>query len=199
MTTTTGKEKVLVIPANLAESLCNYKAWGQPSPILEQIILQSHTFRERDEAETNFEFKQVIPYVIVTHGGCAYLLSQRTSKGNEKRLHEKFTLGHGGHINPDDMYGHSPLVENIKRELREEFALNYTACKPVGLINDNSNEVGKVHMGLVYLMESTSSVVLPEQDRHRPQWVPINALSQYYERMESWSQIVYDNVIQPRI
>lgn len=200
---TTNIEKVLVISKGLAESLCNYEVWGKPSPILEQVILQNHTFRERPEAETNFEFKQVIPYVVVRHSPTkSYLLSQRLSKQAEKRLHDKFTLGQGGHINPEDMFGKSPLVENIKRELHEEFAMGYTGCSVVGLINDDSNEVGKVHLGLVYLMESTCCVVkvgAEEKDHHRPEFLPVARLAEYYDRMESWSQIVYDRIIQPSI
>ncbi len=91
-------EQVLVIPADLAGALCNYQVFGPSSPILEKIILDNHTFRAREEAETNTKFKQVIPYVMVRHGD-HYLLTQRTSKQQETRLHGKFSIGIGGHIN----------------------------------------------------------------------------------------------------
>lgn len=207
-------EQVLVIPANLAEALCNYKTFGPTSPVLESIILQNHSFREREEAEKNFEFKQVIPYVMVLHtGACAvgpaccvatetkYLLSQRTSKQQEARLHNKYSLGQGGHINDLDMgnSSRSPIMAGLLREVAEEFHLGEIKdCAPIGTINDNSSEVSRVHFGLVYMVRVDSlDFSVAEAGKHTAQWATKADLEVYYDRMENWSQVLMDHVIAP--
>lgn len=204
-------EQVLVIPAALAEALANYKVFGPTSPILEKLILDNHSFREREEAETNFNFKQVIPYVLVCHTEACkitekfslsvpamYLLSQRTSQQQEKRLHSKYSIGQGGHINRLDFDGsHGPIINGLMREVFEEFALGRaTECAPVGVINDNSTEVGKVHLGLAYTLRVDSlKFEVAEHGKHTAAWATKEGLEAHYDRMERWSQVLMDHVI----
>ncbi len=187
--------------------------WGPPSPILEAIILQNKSFRDREEAETNLQFKQVIPYILVVHAGnivitnrglgatdARYLLSQRTSQQQEKRLHNKFSIGQGGHINELDFTGRwSPIFNGLMREAQEEYTLeDIRDCVPVGLINDNSNDVGKVHLGLVYMLRVGSlAFKVAEQGKHIAQWATKADLEAHYDKMESWSQVVMDHLIRP--
>jgi len=196
------KEQVLVIPAGLAETLCNYQVFGPSSPILEKIILDNHSFRDREEAEQNFAFKQVIPYIVVVHGE-NYLLTQRTKAQQEKRLHDKFSIGQGGHINELDFKGTSTpgnpsvIVNALLRELREEFHLGgITECVPLGLINDNSSEVGRVHLGLPYRVTLDSAEFhVAERGKHIAWWATAKELEEHYEAMEDWSKRLVEHVV----
>lgn len=164
--------------------------------------MASHSFRDREEAETNFQFKQVIPYIVVRHKD-QYLVSQRTSQQQETRLHNLFSIGQGGHITVHDfstgthLDASDPILAGLMRELREEFTLGPEhGCNCIGLINDNSNEVGKVHFGLVYeLRVSTPLLEVAEKGKHIADWGSVATVRSYYSRMENWSKIVVDNLI----
>ena len=192
------KENVLVIPTALAAELCPTQ-FGKPRPELERTILGSHSFRDREEAETNFSFKQVIPYIVVVNraGEAQYLLTQRTSQQQETRLHNKFSIGQGGHINDHDFKSKDPILTGLMREVREEFKLapEY-GCSMIGLINDNSSEVAMVHFGLVYELRVSSLLLeVAEQGKHVAQWADVQTLRRHYEVMENWSKLVMDHVI----
>lgn len=208
-------EQVMVIPANLAESLCNYKVFSQPSPILEKIILDSCSFRTRSETETNYGFKQVIPYVMIVHAGAVYvhedgaessstryLLAQRTTKQQEKRLHNLHSLGQGGHINESDMRNGTddPITSGLMREIQEEFHLSDVRERAlIGAINDNSNDVGRVHLGLLYMLRVGSlAFSVAEEGARTAQWVTADDLQRDHASMENWSKIIYDHVILKR-
>ena len=160
-------------------------------------ILKNQLFMLRDEAEYNFEHKQVIPYVTVRHNN-DYLLLQRTAQQSEKRLHNKYSLGIGGHINPvDDMEEENIIITSLYRELNEEVLVNdQDGLSFIGIINDESNSVSKVHLGLLYVLEaSTRKFKVLETDKMTAQWVPENDLKNYYDGLETWSQVVYDHYI----
>jgi predicted NUDIX family phosphoesterase len=151
----------------------------------------------RDEAEYNFEHKQVIPYVTVRHNN-DYLLLQRTKQQSEKRLHNKYSLGIGGHINPlDDMDEENIIIKSLYRELNEEVLVkDQDGLSFIGIINDESNSVSRVHLGLFYVLEaSTPEFRVLETDKMTAQWVPEKDLKEYYEGLETWSQVVYDHYI----
>jgi predicted NUDIX family phosphoesterase len=155
------------------------------------LISTRHFFLDRDVAEVSPQYKQIIPYVIVRCGE-DYFVLQRTSKQTESRLHHKVSLGIGGHINP----GHT-LLEGLEKELAEEvdvdtdFKLDFA-----GILNDDSTEVGRVHLGAVYLLEAaTRDVRVRETEKMTGEWMPRAALAPLRERMETWSQIVYDQLI----
>ena len=160
-------------------------------------ILNNLSFMLRDEAEYDFEHKQVIPYVTIRHNN-DYLLLQRTAKQSEKRLHNKYSLGIGGHINPlDDMEEENIIITSLYRELNEEVHVNdQGGLSFIGIINDESNSVSKVHLGLLYVLEAaTPEFKVLETDKMTAQWVPEKELNKYYEGLETWSQVVYDHYI----
>jgi len=160
-------------------------------------ILKNQSFMLRDKAEYNFEHKQVIPYVTVRHNN-DYLLLQRTAQQAEKRLHNKYSLGIGGHINPvDDMEKENIIITSLYRELNEEVLVNdHGGLSFIGIINDESNSVSRVHLGLLYVLEtSTTEFKVLETDKMTAQWVPGKELKKYYDGLETWSQVVYDHYI----
>lgn len=159
------------------------------------LIESSHFFIPRVEAESSPQYRQIIPYVVVTHGRKVFTM-RRTSKQNESRLHEKVSIGVGGHINP----GHN-LLAGLKKELEEEVAVprSYT-LDFLGILNDESTEVSRVHLGVVYMLRSRSSRVhVRETEKMTGSWVAREELAVLRDAMESWSQIVYDEAIVPGV
>jgi predicted NUDIX family phosphoesterase len=133
---------------------------------LEDVVQRSGFFVERSKAELNPDWKQVIPYNVVVCGSQVLLL-KRTKAGGEARLHHKLTIGVGGHLNPEDLdettNSRNPIPRGTGRELAEELALDGSfELEPVGLINDDSNPVGAVHVGLVQLVRVQGTVEIRE-------------------------------------
>jgi predicted NUDIX family phosphoesterase len=155
------------------------------------LIAANHVFIPRAKAEVSPEWKQIIPYVVIRHGD-EYFVLQRTAKQTESRLHHKVSLGIGGHINP----GHS-LMEGLRKELDEEVAVDTAYdLRFVGILNDDSTDVGRVHLGAVYVLDAGArSVTVKETEKMTSRWMPRAELKSVREAMESWSQIVYDEFV----
>lgn len=156
-----------------------------------ELIEREHTFLDRPVAEVSEEWRQIIPYVVIRHGDDVFVL-ERTPKQTEARLHHKLSLGIGGHINP----GHN-LMAGLRKELDEEVEVGCEyALTFAGILNDESTEVGRVHLGAVFLLEaSTPTVTVLETEKMHGSWRPRTALAEAREAMESWSQVVYDELL----
>ena len=155
-------------------------------------INDRHFFIDRAEAEVSPHFKQIIPYVIIRSGQSFYLL-QRTPKQTEARLHHKLSLGIGGHINPDT----PELLDGLGKELEEEVDLggDYDLTF-AGILNDDTTEVGSVHLGAVFVLDSHDrDVRVRETEKMTGRWASRAELAGHREAMETWSQIVYDALI----
>lgn len=122
------------------------------SSLEQKLNPESCWFIPRKLAEENENFLQIIPYVMVQKENGKVLIYQRVSNGNEQRLKSKWSIGVGGHINLSDNTKLDHIVSNAcLRELKEEF--NITDFKKLELIDilyDDSNSVGRVHLGLIY-------------------------------------------------
>lgn len=159
--------------------------------ILERFESQ-HFFVARPVAEVSPEYKQIIPYVVIRQAG-AYFLLERTTKQTEARLHHKLSLGIGGHINPD-----TPTIRGgLQKELDEEVSVAAPyALTFIGLINDDSTDVGRVHLGAVYVLDiERRDVTVLETEKMSGSWVEVDDLAASREGMETWSQLVYDRYI----
>jgi predicted NUDIX family phosphoesterase len=120
-------------------------------PIRDTILARAE-FIERSQAERDFTRKQIIPYVVLRHQD-KFLLIRRTKQQAEKRLHDKCSLGIGGHINATDQTETDLLEAGMRRELNEEIQVKQEkSCQLIGIINDDTTEVDQVHLGLVYLL-----------------------------------------------
>jgi predicted NUDIX family phosphoesterase len=160
-------------------------------------ILDNKSFMQRDKAEYDFQHKQVIPYVIIRHG-VNYLLLKRSTGQTEKRLHNKYSLGIGGHINPASSINEDNIIiKGLYRELNEEVSVRDPGhLQFIGIINDESNSVSRVHLGLLYVLEVPSQdYEVLEKEKMTAQWVAESDIKQYYNGLETWSQIVYDQYI----
>lgn len=151
-----------------------------------------HIFLARPVAEVSPQYKQIIPYVVIRHGD-SYFLLKRTTKQTEARLHHKLSLGIGGHINPDT----PTILGGLQKELEEEVHVDSPyGLTFVGLINDDTTDVGKVHLGVVYeLVPFEPHVTVRETEKMTGEWVRAADLAPMREAMETWSQLVYDQHI----
>jgi predicted NUDIX family phosphoesterase len=87
-------------------------------------------------------------------------LVRRTNGQSEARLHGAWSIGLGGHVEPADGLaagdGAAFFAGALARELAEELAVRGPALPKaafLGLLNDDSTDVGRVHAGLVYRLE----------------------------------------------
>ncbi len=151
---------------------------------------------DRDEAEVNPQFKQIIAYAIFRHEG-RILAYARTPKGGEVRLHNKMSLGIGGHINPIDGLTDSidTYLAGMEREVREEIRFSGGATHRLyAVINDDTNDVGSVHLGMVHLFELDTEDVAPNEKALAE--LAFHSLDELagplYERLETWSAICVD-------
>jgi predicted NUDIX family phosphoesterase len=164
----------------------------------QRVIRERHFFKPRAEVETDPNFQQIIPYVVFRHGD-RYLLTHRLRASSEKRLRKQYSLGVGGHINPGDLEGGDPILDGLKREWAEEVVYGGRfEARLLGLLNEESSPVSKVHLGVVFLVEGDSpDIQIRETDKLAGELLTLDEMRMYYLAMESWSQIVYDNLAAP--
>lgn len=169
-------------------------------PINEKSIISTITrhqdYMSRSLAEHDPRYKQIIPYLVFTHED-SYFLMQRRSTASETRLRNKFSLGIGGHVRQEDLAAGSTLFDFARREFDEE--INYQGgltIEPIGLLNDDTNEVGKVHVGLVMLIHGTTPHISIKSELKSGELVSLEACKARYQDLEQWSQIVVDYMSQ---
>jgi len=194
----TAIEQVMVVERErLAPFLIEYGFVRERLDEALDAILDGHFFLDRPTAEVSPQYKQIIPYVVIRHDG-SYFLLQRTQKQTEARLHHKLSLGIGGHINPDTPPNLlDGLIQGLMKELEEEVhvAGDYDLTF-VGILNDDTTEVGSVHLGAVYVLDAHDpNVTVRETEKMTGRWAALSELPELRERMETWSQIVYDSVL----
>jgi len=194
------EELVLVYPTDELWKLMTYKKKGLIKGNSEALkkIVQDGLFLRRSELEEDPSFKQIISYAIISNKDSFYLFRRRSGQ-TEKRLHNKFSLGVGGHMNPDGSMEPKTqyLINELKRELYEEVRLP-NGCliediEFIGFINDDSIPVGRVHIGLLYNIHvSNKEVYINEKDKMTAAWIDKSDLAEFYEGMETWSKIIFD-------
>ena len=156
-----------------------------------EIIKTKQEFMWRSQMEEDPSYKQIIPYLVFSYEGKLFLM-QRKSSSSETRLSSKFSLGIGGHIREEDLTGKT-IFDWATREFNEE--VNYNGelkIKPLGLLNDDTNAVGQVHIGFVFLLEGNSDQINIKSELKQGNLVSLEECKDYYDSMETWSQIVFD-------
>lgn len=184
-------ERILVVERN---NLFAHESWqGLNQKSLESfltIIQEKKEFKWRSQMENDPTYKQIIPYLIFQYHN-TYFLMQRHAQASEKRLKNKYSLGIGGHIREEDLKG-STIFEWAQREFHEE--VNYQGAltiKPLGILNDDSNTVGQVHVGLVLLLEGSSNNISIKSELQSGMLCSHETCKQYTSDMENWSQIIF--------
>jgi predicted NUDIX family phosphoesterase len=170
---------------------------GWAHEMLLRRIRERGFFIERRRAEEDSTFKQIIPYCVVRHEEDVLLLRRLKTQG-EKRLHNKLSIGVGGHINPVDVEG--DLLElGCEREMVEEIAIGGRYRKRVvGFINDDATAVGSVHFGVVYRVDlEDRSVQVREAKMMEGSLTPIaevRHLAATGAEFETWSFLVLSRI-----
>ena len=202
-------EHVLVVPTERFESLGHFQGFcGEVDRYLHELLRPANvSFRPRSEMEDDPSFKQLIPYVIFRHtdpGGRESVFQYTRGKGQgEERLHRKRSIGVGGHISAADVQAvgqPGAYQEGIRRELDEEMVVetDYTE-RCVGLINDDLTEVGRVHLGVVHLMEVQSPNIRPrESEITEAGFRPVDQMLADQDGFENWSKICLASLFGPK-
>lgn len=187
-------EQVLVLPREHVPGGCDFSGVRAADAAvltgLRAAVAAYGTFLERPAAEEDPTYKQVIPYVVVRDGAHIFL-TERTTAGGDARLHGKASIGVGGHLNPVDE-GEDPLTDGLRREWSEELIVDWQPdFQLVGLINDDSNPVGSVHLGVVFTVEAQGrDVTVRERDKLIGRWATVDEVRSAWDRLETWSQLV---------
>ncbi len=196
-------EQVLVVPRAAFEAVGAFNGVRlNPQDYLNAFLKPGVAhFMDRELAEQSPEFKQLIAYAIFCHKG-RVLAYSRTAKGNETRLHDKWSLGIGGHINPIDGLAEnlSTYLAGVEREIREEITFSGSACQQLyAVINDDTNEVGSVHLGIVHRFDLDSEEVCAnEKALANLGFRELDELAgPLYEKLETWSAICVDALRRP--
>lgn len=157
-------------------------------PLLDAIKAYGE-FRPRNEVELDPSFKQVIPYLVLRDGERLFLM-KRTKAGGDERLHDRYSIGIGGHVNPDD----GGVAGGLVREWSEEIAADFTPdFEPVGLLNDDDNSVGAVHLGLVYAADAVGRPVeIRETHKLSGAFATFAEIAEVQDRLETWSALLFD-------
>jgi predicted NUDIX family phosphoesterase len=157
---------------------------------LRRAVAAYGMYDERSHAEGDPTHKQLIPYVVVRRGVDVFLM-ERTDAGGDARLHGRATIGVGGHLNPVDE-GEDALMAGMRREWDEELVADWTPrFRLVGLLNDDSNPVGAVHLGVVFSVQANGHAVdVRERDKLSGRFVEPAAVRAAWDRLETWSQLV---------
>jgi len=168
-------------------------------PVL--LARENNLFMPRSAAETDPSFKQIIPYVLLVHGG-KVLHYVRGKKSGEQRLVSKGSIGIGGHMNDQDeglfALDEAAYLEGVRREVCEELKISTPfRNRVVALLNDDSNEVGQVHLGVVHIFELDE----PKVEKNEAMITNLAFLSpeelrERQDLLESWSQICLDGLTQ---
>ncbi|HYM70481.1 MAG TPA: phosphoesterase [bacterium] len=190
-------EQVLVVPRVRLLPHGGFHGFSREGLSAYLTTIEGHAFfAPRDRVEEDASLKQIIPYVILRHDARIFLV-ERTRGGSEARLRDKLSIGLGGHINPGDGDRASDRVAaGMERELTEEVELPAGwRAKPIGLLNDDVEAVGRVHFGLVYVADLPSpDVRVRETSKLAGAFATREEIRAAYPRLESWSQFVVDGV-----
>ena len=191
-------ELVLVVPtAAVVAELGGGSAWLGILPAgeadLASLIRREGTFRPRAAMEADPGWKQVIPYPVLRDGDAWYLM-RRTKAGADARLHDRYSIGVGGHVNPSDGGLDGDLGRALRREWHEELIVDFVPdFRFVGLLNDDTTPVGEVHLGLVYEGDAAGRpVAIRETDKLSGGFATSADVAAVSERLETWSRIAFE-------
>jgi len=198
------EEQVLVVERKLLEQVGEFEGltFDVDRYLGKLFAAGNPRFILRSQAEVDPAYKQLIPYVIMTYDG-KYLSYVRGRRAGEARLVGNRSIGIGGHINPaDDM----PLfnadffetyLAAVEREVAEEVSVETSHTdRVVALLNDESNEVGRVHLGIIhYWILDAPKVSRREQMITQMAFMTVAELQEVRDTMETWSQLCLNGLL----
>jgi len=191
-----NEENILCVPRAVLDGLGAFEGLSFEVERYMPALLDpaNNLFLPRSAAEQDPTHKQLIPYLVIRCGD-RVLHYVRGKSGGETRLHAKGSIGIGGHINDGDTHAahfdSAAYDRAVERELNEELIIPAGYRKKVAaLLNDDSTEVGRVHLGIVHIIEVDSPDVGAREDAIRDiEFLGADELEPRRERLEVWSQI----------
>ena len=192
---------MLVVRRSLLESLGMFQGlqFDVDRYLAPMLSRENNFFSTRSTAEIDPSLKQIIPYAILVSGG-KVLRYKRGKKSGEQRLVAKGSIGIGGHMNDHDeqlfALDQEAYFAGVQREIEEELIVERPLQNRItALINDDSNEVGQVHLGVVHILE----LERPRAEKRESMILGIEFLTPAQLRaerdtLETWSQICVDNL-----
>jgi len=195
------EENVLVIKRSLFDQLGSFQGLNfEPGKYLQAILSRGNNFfLARPKAEIDPTHKQIIPYVLLAHGG-QVLHYVRGKKAGEQRLVAKGSIGIGGHMNEGDeslfALDEAAYRGGVEREVGEEIAIKTKfEDRIVALLNDDSTEVGQVHLGVVHVFKlDEPKVEKREAMITNLAFLGKEELTARRDSLETWSQICLDSL-----
>ncbi len=194
-------ENVLVVRRELFDELGSFQGLNfEPEKYLKAILSRgSNFFIPRSDAENDPAYKQIIPYALIAFGKTA-LHYVRGKKAGEQRLVAKGSIGIGGHMNETDeslfALDEQAYSAGVEREVNEEITIDTPfEDRIVALLNDDSTEVGRVHLGIVHIFQLKE----PKVQKREAMITGLTFLTKEElmarrESLESWSQICLDSL-----
>ncbi len=191
------QEQILVIPSS--KLFEHHTQWyGINHEHIESIlatIVQYQESMQRSIAENNQAYKQIISYLIFTFDGQLFVM-QRKNKPNEQALANKLSIGIGGHMTQTDIQGQT-LFDWVSREFEEEVTYEGNLqMHTIGFLNDDTNEVGQRHLGLVILLKGDNRNIAIHGNEHKSgQLMSMEECFEKLDQFEAWSQIILQRLI----
>ena len=195
------QENILVIRRSLFDELGSFHGLNfEPERYLKAILSRgSNFFIPRPEAESNPAYKQIIPYALIAFQNTV-LHYVRGKKAGEQRLIAKGSIGIGGHMNETDeslfAMDQEAYRAGVEREVNEEIKIDTPfEDQIVALLNDDSTEVGRVHLGIVHVFKLQEPKVQKREAMITGlTFLTKEELTKRRESLESWSQICVDSL-----
>jgi len=198
-----------IMVVNVDKLFENYprQTWFYTSEFnFEDIILKNFEYMKRGLAEEDVNYKQPLPYGILRTKDGRLFMYQRWGKNSEvweARLYDKVSFGVGGHIEEDVKNAENPLLETLLREIEEEVGITPSDIEKVeliGYINDDTNDVGKVHLGLAYVVDlKTDDVKIDKGELASGKFVTPQEAKEILKNpeidVEPWSRIVLEVIL----
>ena len=186
----TAEEQVFVVPRAAVPGAASW--YGLRTTDLDVFVAgveRDGRYEPRPTMEQDPSFKQIIPYLVLRDGS-RYFLMQRTNAGGDPRLHGRYSIGVGGHLNPGD----GGLLGGLRREWDEELIADFVpSFRLLALLNDDTTAVGAVHLGAVYLADAAGRpVAIRETDKLTGDFAEPGAVGAVRDRLETWSALVFD-------
>ena len=185
-------EEVLVVPRS---AVIDGAGWHGITDVglagVLAAVEQHGRFEPRAAMERDPSYKQVIPYLVLRDGR-RYFLMRRTRAGGDERLHDRYSIGIGGHLNPGDGDVEGGLLREWREEIEASFVPDFGI---VGLLNDDESDVGSVHLGIVYVADAAGRPVgVRETAKLDGRFAEPAEVAAVRRDLETWSALVFDHL-----
>lgn len=193
------EERVLCIERALFEKLGVFQGMSTEVEKYLPVVTANANARylNRSDAEQDRRYKQLIPYALIICGD-RILRYRRGKGGQETRLHGLYSVGVGGHISEEDsglFSGGIGYHDAMRRELMEEVDIDVSKEMAVAVINDDSTDVGFVHLGIVHIVYAADEAIANRRDGIvGAEFVPISEAAKNPDAYESWSRFCIENL-----